>query len=68
MQDKNLRFCIDQLRSLQNRNGLKPEQESELEKATEELRRLWRKSNPSRKDVYAAVRQVAEAILKTFEK
>lgn len=68
MQDKNLKFCMDQLKSLQNRDGLKPEQGSELEKATEELKRLWRKSNPSRKDIYLAVRQVAEAILNTFEK
>lgn len=68
MQDKNLRFCIDQLKSLQNRNGLKPEQESELEKAMKRLRRLWRKHDPSRKEIYQTVRQVAEAVLKTFEK
>jgi hypothetical protein len=68
MQDKNLKFCMDQLRSLQNRDGLEPEQRSELEKAMEVLKRLWRKPNPSRKDVYAAVRLVAEAILTTFTK
>lgn len=68
MQDRNLKFCMDQLKSLQSRDGLKPEQKSELEKATEELKRLWRKSTPSRKDIYLAVRQVAEAILTTFEK
>jgi hypothetical protein len=68
MQDKNLKFCMDQLRSLQNRDGLEPELRSELEKAMEELRRLWRKPNPCRKDVYRAVRLVAEAILTTFKK
>jgi hypothetical protein len=67
MQDKNLKFCMDQLKSLQSRDGLEPEQRSELERAMEELRRLWRKPNPSRKDVYRVVRRVAEAILKTFK-
>jgi hypothetical protein len=68
MHDKNLQFCMDELRSLQNRNGLEPGQRSRLENASEELRRLWRKPNPPRREVYLAVRKVAEAILKTFEK
>ncbi|MGB8063361.1 MAG: hypothetical protein WCF26_15825 [Candidatus Sulfotelmatobacter sp.] len=68
MKDKNLKFCMEQLQSLQNRNGLEPEQRSELEKAMEELRRLWRKPNPSRRKLYRVVRQVAEAILTTFKK
>jgi hypothetical protein len=68
MQDKNLKFCMDQLRSLRNRDGLEPELRSELERAMEELRRLWRKQNPCRKDVYRAVRLVAEALLTTFKK
>jgi hypothetical protein len=34
----------------------------------EALRRLWRKPNPSRKEIYVAVRLVAEAILTTFGK
>ena len=63
MHDKNLKFCMGQLRSLQNRDGLEPEQRSELEKAMEELRRLWRKPNPNRKEVYRAIRLVAEAVL-----
>ncbi|MGA2860167.1 MAG: hypothetical protein ABSE40_25150 [Candidatus Sulfotelmatobacter sp.] len=68
MKDKNLKFCMDELRSMQNRSGLEPEQRSRLEAAMEELRRLWRKPNPSRKHVYRAVRKVAEAILGTFNK
>jgi hypothetical protein len=68
MKDKNLKFCMEQLHSLQNRNGLEPEQRSELEKAMEELRRLWRIPNPSRRQVYRSVRRVAEAILTTFKK
>jgi hypothetical protein len=68
MKDKNLQFCMDQLRSLQDRDGLEPEQRSELEKATEALKKLWRRQDPSRKEVYVAVRLVAEAILTTFKK
>jgi hypothetical protein len=63
MQDKNLKFCMDQLTSLRSRDGLEPEQKSELDRAMEELRRLWRKPNPNRKEVYRTVRLVAEAIL-----
>ena len=68
MQDKNLKFCMEQLKSLQDRDGLEPERKSELEKAMKALKQLWRKPNPSRKDVYEAVRLVAEAILTTFGK
>jgi hypothetical protein len=68
VKNKHLKFCMDELRSLQNRSGLEPEQRSRLEVAMEELRKLWRKANPSREDVYRAVRLVAEAILTTFKK
>jgi hypothetical protein len=64
--DKNLQFCMDELKSMQNRDGLEPEQMSALEKAEGELKRLWRKPNPSRREVFKVVRQVAEAIIKTF--
>ena len=64
--DKNLQFCMDELRSMLNRNGLEPEQRSALEKAKEELKQLWRKPDPSRKEIYRVVRRVAEAIIKNF--
>ncbi len=68
MHDKNLKFCMDQLKFLQDRDGLEPERRSELEKAMKALKQLWRKPNPSRRDTYETVRLVAEAILTTFEK
>lgn len=67
MKNKNLKFCMDELRSLQNRSELEPEQRSRLESAMEELKKLWRKANPSRDEVYRTVRSVAEAILTTFK-
>jgi len=65
-EDKNLRFCMDELQSMQNRDGLKPEQRSALENAKGKLRRLRRKTHPSRKEVFEVVREVAEAIIKNF--
>jgi hypothetical protein len=64
--DKNLQFCRDELQSMQRRDGLEPEQRSALEKAEGELRGLWRRPNPSRREIFRAVRTVAEAIIKTF--
>jgi hypothetical protein len=64
--DKNLQFCMDELQSMRNRNGLETEQRSALAKAEGELRRLWRKPNPTRREVSAVVRKVTEAIIKHF--
>jgi len=66
MKDKNLQFCMDELKSMQGRDGLEPEQISALEKARGELKRLWRKPNPGRREIFNTVRKVAEAIIKNF--
>jgi hypothetical protein len=65
-QDKNLQFCLDELRSMQNRNGLEPEQRGALERAKVKLRWLRRTPNPSRREIFEAVREVAEAIISNF--
>ncbi len=64
--NKDLQFCMDQLRFMLNRDGLEPEQKSALENAQEELKRLRRKPNPTRPEVYRAVRRVAEAMVVVF--
>jgi hypothetical protein len=64
--NKDLQFCLEALRSLQNRNGPEPEQRSALEKAEVKLKRLRRKPNPSREEIFEAVREVAEAIINNF--
>ena len=66
MKNKNLQFCLDSLKSMRNRNGLEPGQLGALEKAESELKRLWRKSNPSRREIFDSVRRVTEAITKVF--
>jgi hypothetical protein len=65
-QDKNLQYCMDCLRSMQERDGLEPEQSSALEKAKVRLKKLRRSPNPTRREIFEAVRQVAEAIVNTF--
>jgi len=64
--DKNLRFCMDVLQSMQKRDGLEPEQMSALEKARVGLKRLWRNPNPSRRAIFNAVRDITEAITQNF--
>jgi hypothetical protein len=64
--DKNLQFCMDELKSMRDRDGLEPEQRSALEKAEGELRCLWRKPNPTRREIFKVVRRIAEAIIRHF--
>ena len=64
--NRDLQFCNNQLRLLQRRDGLEPEQRRSLEKAQEEMKRLWRIPNPTREEVSRVVRTVAEAIIKNF--
>jgi len=65
-QDKNLQYCMDCLRSMQERDGLEPEQSSALEKAKVSLKKLRRSPSPTRREIFEAVRQVAEAIVNNF--
>jgi hypothetical protein len=65
-QDKNLQYCMDCLRSMQERNGLEPEQRSALAKAKVRLKELRRSPTPTRREIFEAVRQVAEAIVNNF--
>jgi hypothetical protein len=51
---------------MRSRDGLEPEQMSALERAEGELKCLWRKPNPNRREIFKAVRKVAEAIIKAF--
>jgi hypothetical protein len=63
---KDLQFCMNQLRFMQERDGLEPEQKSALEKAKDRLKRLRRNPRPSRTEVFEAIREVAEAIINNF--
>lgn len=66
--NKDLQFCIDKLKSLQNRDESGPEQKSALEVARKMLKGLRRKDNPARAEVFRVVRQVAETIFNILER
>jgi hypothetical protein len=51
---------------MQKGNGLEPEQRSALERAKLKLKRLRRKPNPTREEIFEVVREVAEAIIRNF--
>ena len=66
--DKNLKACIDVLKSLQSRDGIEPEQKEAVARALEKLMELRRHPNIKRQTVFLAVREITEAIIKTFLK
>jgi hypothetical protein len=63
---KDVQFCLDELQSMQNRDGLEPEQRSALENAKRELKQLRRNPHPSRGEIFRVVREVTEAIIESF--
>jgi BMFP domain-containing protein YqiC len=65
--NKDLQFCLEKLNSLQNRDGFEPEQKRTLEVARRRLKKLRGKANPAKTEIYRAVRQIAEAILKALD-
>ena len=64
--DKNLKFCLDLLRSFQKRNESEPEQRSALECASKRLKQLRQRTRRDQAEVYLVVREIAEALLKTL--
>ena len=62
--NKNLRVCNDLLKKLQALNEKKPEASSKLECARRKLNRLKRSGVISHQEIFEAVREVAEAVLK----
>jgi DNA repair ATPase RecN len=67
-QVRDVNACIAQLRALQGRSDTEPEQTKYIDEAIEELRKLRRKSNPSKAEVFRCVRRVAEHLLRAFGK
>jgi len=65
---RDLNACIAQLRALQGRNDTEPEQTKYIDEAIELLKRLRRRSNPTRAEVARFVRKIAEALLSAFKK
>jgi hypothetical protein len=66
--NKDLRFCMEQLGSMLDRDEYEPEQKRTLEAAQKRLKGLSRKTNPAKPEIYRVVRLVAEAILNTLKR
>ena len=66
--NKDLRFCMEQLGSMLDRDEYEPEQKRTLEAAQKRLKGLSRKTNPGKPEIYRVVRLVAEAILNTLKR
>ncbi len=65
---KDVNACIAQLRAIQSKNDSEPEQTKYIHDAIEELRKLRRKSNPSKAEVFRCVRHVTDNLLRAFGK
>lgn len=64
---KDVNACIAQLRAVQGRNDTEPEQKKCIEEAIEQLRKLRRKTNPNKADLFHCVRIISENLLRSFE-
>ncbi len=64
--DKNLKFCLDVLKSMRNRNESEPGQTRALENVSKSLKRLRRVARRDQEEIYLVVRQVAEVIIETL--
>jgi hypothetical protein len=65
---KDLRAITAELTALVARGDVDPEQKKHVNAALEELRRYRRKRNPTRADIFACVRSVAESLLNAFHR
>lgn len=66
MKNKDLRVCIAALRAVQARSDIEPEQKRTVEAAISRLKKLQRRHDLSRSDVFRCVREVAEAFVDAF--
>ena len=63
---KDLKRCLGVLQPMLRRDNLKPEQKKNIGEAVEEIRRLSRKSHPTRAEVNHGVSRIAEALIRAF--
>jgi hypothetical protein len=66
-QNKNLKFCLEILKSLRSQNESEPGQKRTLESASKRLRKLRRMANRDQEEIFRVVRQITEAIIKTLD-
>lgn len=65
---RELNACIARLQAVQGGNDLRPEQQKEIKRAMEQLKQLRRLPHPTQREVFCAVREITEALLRAFLK
>lgn len=63
---KELNAIKARLKALLARGDISPEQKQHVAAALKEVKRLGRRSNATRHDVFSCVREVAERLLRAF--
>jgi hypothetical protein len=67
-QFKDINACVSQLRAIQARSDIGPEQKKNVEAAIRHLKQLTRKPDAKLIDVYHCVREVADSLISAFLK
>jgi hypothetical protein len=63
---RDLRACISLLREVQSGGDVNSERKQAVEKAIDEIKRIGRKPNPTKHEVYDSVRAITEALIRAF--
>jgi len=63
---RELHACIARLQALLAGDDVEPEQQKDIKRAMEQMKRLSRTAHPSQRQVFAAVREIADALLRAF--
>ena len=63
---RDLRACISLLREVQSGGDVNSERKQAVEKAIDEIKRIRRKSNPTKHEVCDSVRAITEALIRAF--
>lgn len=61
-----LNACISLLREVQRGSDVNPKQKQAVEIAIREVKRIRRKSNPKKHELYESVRTIAESLIDAF--
>jgi hypothetical protein len=65
---RDLNACIADLEAVLGRDDIKSQQKKDVEAAIEEIKRLRRKPIRTRPEVFRAVREIAERLIRAFIK
>jgi len=65
---KGLDACIADLQAVLAGNDVGSDQQKDIKRAMEHIKRIRRQPHPSQKEVFCAVREITDALLRAFLK